>query len=88
MAIPHCKSPHVLHSSISLLRVKSPLSWGEGVDVQLVIMLTVNDQEQDNHMKIFSRLARKLMHSDFREQLQMLSDASAITELLSAELAL
>ncbi|SUW65408.1 Multiphosphoryl transfer protein 1 [Buttiauxella agrestis] len=88
VAIPHCKSPHVLHSSISLLRVKSPLSWGEGVDVQLVIMLTVNDQEQDNHMKIFSRLARKLMHSDFREQLQMLSDASAITELLSAELAL
>lgn len=88
VAIPHCKSPHVLHSSISLLRVNSPLSWGEDVDVQLVIMLAVNEQEQDSHMKIFSRLARKLMHSDFREQLQTLSDAAAITDLLSAELAL
>lgn len=88
VAIPHCKSPHVLHSSISLLRVNSPLSWGGDVDVQLVIMLAVNEQEQDNHMKIFSRLARKLMHSDFREQLQTLSDAAAITDLLSAELTL
>lgn len=88
VAIPHCKSPHVLHSSISLLRLNTPLAWGEDVEVQLVIMLTVNEQEQDSHMKIFSRLARKLMHSDFREQLLTLSDASAIAALLSTELAL
>lgn len=88
VAIPHCKSPHVSHSSISLLRLNSPLSWGEDVDVKLVIMLTVNESEQDNHMKIFSRLARKLMHSEFREQLETLVDAAAITDLLSAELAL
>ncbi|TNV21011.1 phosphoenolpyruvate--protein phosphotransferase [Buttiauxella sp. B2] len=88
VAIPHCKSPHVSHSSISLLRANSPVSWGEGIDVQLVIMLTVNEQEQNNHMKIFSRLARKLMHSDFREQLQTLSDAATLTDLLSSELAL
>jgi fructose-specific PTS system IIA-like component len=88
VAIPHCKSPHVSHSSISLLRLNSPVSWGEDIDVQMVIMLAVNEQEQDNHMKIFSRLARKLMHSDFREQLQTLSDAAAITDLLSAELTL
>lgn len=88
VAIPHCKSAHVLHSSISVLRLKSPLSWGEGVDVKLVIMLAVNEQEQENHMKIFSRLARKLMHSDFRDLLQMLSDSAAITDLLAAELAL
>lgn len=88
VAIPHCKSAHVLHSSISVLRLKSPLSWGEGVDVKLVIMLAVNEKEQENHMKIFSRLARKLMHSDFRDQLQMLSDSAAITDLLAAELAL
>ncbi|GDX08106.1 phosphoenolpyruvate--protein phosphotransferase [Buttiauxella sp. A111] len=88
VAIPHCKSPHILHSSISLLRLTTPLCWGEDVDVQLVIMLTVNEQEQEDHMKIFSRLARKLMHSDFREKLYMLSDSAAITALLSTELAL
>jgi fructose-specific PTS system IIA-like component len=78
----------VSHSSISLLRLNSPVSWGEDIDVQMVIMLAVNEQEQDNHMKIFSRLARKLMHNDFREQLQTLSDAAAITDLLSVELTL
>ncbi|MGB7803343.1 phosphoenolpyruvate--protein phosphotransferase [Buttiauxella sp.] len=88
VAIPHCKSPHVQHSSISLLRLTSPLGWGEGVDVQLVIMLTINEQEQGDHMRIFSRLARKLMHSDFREKLHTLSDSAAITALLSTELAL
>lgn len=87
VAIPHCKSPHVLHSSISFLRLNAPLNWSEGVDVQLVIMLTVNEREQENHMKIFSRLARKLMHSEFREQLHCLSDSAAITSLLSTELA-
>lgn len=88
VAIPHCKSAHVLHSSISLLRLNAPLNWGEDVGVNLVIMLTVSEQEQDNHMKIFSRLARKLMHSEFREPLHTLSNAAAITELLAIELAL
>jgi len=87
VALPHCKSSAVLHSSISLLRLKQPLRWGEDEQVSLVIMLTVNDQQQGDHMKIFSRLARKLMHSAFREQLQTSSDPQTLVTLLTNELA-
>jgi multiphosphoryl transfer protein len=88
VAIPHCKSAAVLNSSVSLMRLKTPLSWGEGVDVSLVIMLTVSEQEKGDHMKIFSRLARKLMHDDFRQQLLQGRDASDMTALLERELTL
>jgi len=70
------------------MRLKTPLSWGEGVDVSLVIMLTVSEQEKGDHMKIFSRLARKLMHDDFRQQLLQGRDAGDMTARLERELTL
>lgn len=88
VAIPHCKSAAVLNSSVSLMRLKTPLSWGEGVEVSLVIMLTVSEQEKGDHMKIFSRLARKLMHDDFRQQLLQGRDAGDMTARLERELTL
>ncbi|MEB2307094.1 phosphoenolpyruvate--protein phosphotransferase [Citrobacter braakii] len=69
IALPHCKSAAVAHSSVSVMRLSEPLAWSDEVDVSLVIMLTVSEQEKGDHMKIFSRLARKLMHVEFREQL-------------------
>ncbi|WP_312952546.1 phosphoenolpyruvate--protein phosphotransferase [Superficieibacter sp.] len=87
VAIPHCKSAAVLSSSVSLMRLTTPLMWGEDVEVSLVIMLTVSEQEKGDHMKIFSRLARKLMHEAFRQQLLTGSDAAAITARLEQELA-
>ncbi|MGL5700073.1 MAG: PTS sugar transporter subunit IIA, partial [Kluyvera sp.] len=69
IALPHCKSAAVAHSSVSVMRLSEPLAWSDEVDVSLVIMLTVSEQEKGDHMKIFSRLARKLMHVAFREQL-------------------
>lgn len=88
VAIPHCKSADVTQSSVSLLRLEEPLLWGEDVEVGLVIMLTVSEQEQGNHMQIFSKLARKLMHPEFREQLLTLASPESVSHLLHTELAL
>lgn len=88
VAVPHCKSDQVSHSSVSLLRPTSPVLWGDGVEVRLILMLTVNDGEQSSHMHIFSRLARKLMHQSFRDQLTTLADPGSITALLQTELSL
>ncbi|MGF1760854.1 phosphoenolpyruvate--protein phosphotransferase [Photobacterium sagamiensis] len=71
-AIPHCKSPHVRHNSVSVAQLAEPVCWNEADDVWVstVIMLTVDEQDaQGSHMQLFSRLARKLIHKPFREQL-------------------
>ncbi|MNJ57842.1 PTS system mannose-specific EIIBCA component [compost metagenome] len=86
VALPHCKSPDVLHNSISVLRLSEPLAWGDDVDVTLVIMLTVNENDQHQHMKIFSRLARKLMHTDFRERLISIPHSTELVTLLNEHL--
>ncbi|WP_241522934.1 HPr family phosphocarrier protein [Chimaeribacter arupi] len=86
VAIPHCQSPAILHNTLAVLRLKTPLPWGDGVDVRLVIMLALKAQAQTEHMRIFSTLARKLMHSDFREQLMNMPTSAALVAFLETEL--
>ena len=87
IALPHCKSAAVANSSVSVLRLAEPLAWNDEVDVSLVIMLTVSEREKGDHMKIFSRLARKLMHADFRDQLMSSGSPQDIASLLTLEMA-
>ncbi|HGH5980068.1 TPA: phosphoenolpyruvate--protein phosphotransferase [Kluyvera georgiana] len=87
IALPHCKSAAVSHSSVSLMRLTKPLAWNDEVDVSLIIMLTVSEQEKGDHMKIFSRLARKLMHAEFRQQLLDRALPQDVAELLAQEIA-
>lgn len=87
IALPHCKSAAVANSSVSVLRLTEPLAWNDEVSVSLVIMLTVSEQEKGDHMKIFSRLARKLMHAEFRQQLLDSSSTQAVAGLLAQEVA-
>jgi fructose-specific PTS system IIA-like component len=72
VAIPHCKSEHVTHNSISVAHLSEPIVWNdvENECVSTVIMLTMSSHDKGGtHMSIFSKLARKLIHSDFRQQL-------------------
>jgi len=86
VAIPHCKSPAILHNSLAVLRLKTPLPWGDGVDIQLVVMLALKAQAQAEHLRLFSALARKLMHSGFREQLMSAPTSEALVAFLQTEL--
>ena len=50
-------------------------------------MLTLNKHSAgDQHMKIFSRLARRIMHPDFRESLFNAESSAAIAAMLNTEL--
>lgn len=72
IAIPHCRSGAVTSNSICIVKLDDPVEWGSIDDkpVKIVIMLVIRDsEEEDVHMKIFSKLARKIMHEDFREAL-------------------
>ncbi|WP_336239602.1 phosphoenolpyruvate--protein phosphotransferase [Enterobacter chuandaensis] len=87
-AIPHSKSEHIEQSTISVARLKSPVMWGDE-EAQYIIMLTLNKHAAgDQHMRIFSRLARRIMHDDFRSALVHASSEEAIASLLEHELEL
>jgi fructose-specific PTS system IIA-like component len=88
-AIPHCKTDAITANSIGVLRLKQPIDW-ESVDnqpVQCVILLAMRESDQDNaHMKVFSKLARRLMHEEFRDRLLAAADREAVLACLREEL--
>lgn len=87
-AIPHSKSEHIEQSTISVARLNAPVMWGDE-EAQFIIMLTLNKHAAgDQHMRIFSRLARRIMHEDFRNALVNASSGEAIASLLQHELEL
>ncbi|WP_019614761.1 phosphoenolpyruvate--protein phosphotransferase [Psychromonas ossibalaenae] len=87
-AIPHTKSEHIRDSSISIAHLNKPIDWqSDSGDVDVVIMLTLNKEQGDQHMRIFSSLARKLIHESFREQLRHSKDEAGIISMLEKELA-
>ena len=74
-AIPHSKSEHIEQSTISVARLQAPVRWGDD-DAQFIIM------------RIFSRLARRIMHEEFRNALVSAASTDAIASLLQHELEL
>ncbi len=77
-AIPHCKSDAVASSSIGVLRLAQPVEWGsnDGQPVRCVILLAMRESDaQGTHMKVFSKLARRLMHEEFRERMLAAGDS-------------
>lgn len=87
VAIPHTKSQWIRHSSISIARLEKPIDWESDMgDVELVIMLTLGAQEGNNHVKVFSQLARKLVNKAFREALFAADSPESMLDLLTAEI--
>jgi fructose-specific PTS system IIA-like component len=89
-AVPHCRSDAVDAPTLAVLKLASPLAWGaDGGPVSAVLLLAVPSADAAGaHMKVFARLARKLMHDEFRDALAGASDPEAVVRLLTAELGL
>jgi fructose-specific phosphotransferase system IIA component len=82
IAIPHTQSHQVKDSSIVFIKLKKAIKWN-GDDVKLIFGIAVPYENVDNiHLKILSKLARKLMVDEFRTALQNInSKDDAIREL-------
>lgn len=90
-AIPHCKSEAVTNPSLAVLKLASPIEWGsmDGLPVVIVMLLVVPASDAaGSHMKVFARLARKLMHEEFRERMLAAPSPAEIAECLREELEL
>jgi fructose-specific PTS system IIA-like component len=90
-AVPHCKSTTISAPSLAVLKLAKPIDWGakDGEPVSLVFLLAVPaDDATGAHMKVFAKLARKLMHEEFRKRLSAAKDATAVETILREELGL
>ena len=84
-AIPHCRTDAVSANSIGILRLERPIEWGSGSPVRMVILLAIRESGQNGlHMKVFSKLARKLMDEKFRERLMEIEDTGELILHLDA----
>ena len=90
-AIPHCKVEHIAAPSMVVLRLKTPVDWAssDGQPVHTVVLLAMPAVDAaGTHMKVFAKLARKLMHESFRARLGAACDTPAILACLTEELEL
>ncbi len=90
-AIPHCKSEAVTHPSLAVVRLATPIEWGsiDEQPVSIVMLLVVPSSDAaGSHMKIFARLARRLMHESFRDRLRAAESAEGLVGVLREELEL
>jgi len=92
-AIPHCKSGHVLSNSVGVLRLANPVEWNslDGEPVRIALMLAIRETgeagQDDTHLRMLARLARRIMHEDFRERLLSGTDVPALVSFIEEALA-
>jgi fructose-specific PTS system IIA-like component len=89
IAVPHCKSPAVLHASLCVARLEQPVDWGskDGRAVDTVMLLIVPEADAaEAHLKIFARLARRIVHGGFRQGLRACTDGESLVGFLDNEL--
>lgn len=70
VAIPHTQSIYVSVPSLVFMKLAHPITWNEDDNIQYIFgiaMPSIHKSEQ--HLKILSKLARKLMDDEFRKQL-------------------
>jgi len=88
-AIPHCKTAAVQTSSLVLLKLRSPVAWGslDGGPVRVIILMVMCEADAGGeHMKIFSKLARQIMHEKFRAHLEQEQNPGVLCDFLKEKL--
>lgn len=85
-AVPHCKSPAVAANAIAILRLAAPVAWSDEAEARLVFLLISRPDGEEEHLRIFARLARRLMDAGFRQSLLDAPDTEALLDLLRPDL--
>ena len=92
IAIPHCRSPHVLAPSLGFARLAGGVDFGaaDGEKANLVFMIAAPAGADDFHLKLLAKLARGLMKPEFTGALRSAATpqdvARIITEQVQPEL--
>jgi PTS system fructose-specific IIA component len=90
IAIPHAKSEGVARASVAFGRSSTGVDFGseDGTPADLVFLIAAPTGADDLHVTLLSRLARRLVHSSFREALREAPTAEAVLEIITREVTL
>lgn len=81
VAIPHAKIAGKVTPKVVVVRFSEPIEW-DAIDdkpVRIAFCLVMPEVDEGNtHLKVVSRLARKLMVSEFVENVLSIEDASEL----------
>ena len=83
IGLPHNQSDGVKSSTVTVGRLAQPVQWTEdGDEVNTVFLISVPKNNEDNlHLTILSKLARWLMHEEFRNEVRNLDEEVLIDML-------
>lgn len=84
VAIPHAKSPGVARAGFAFGRSAQGVDFGadDGTKADLIFLIAAPQGEDELHVKILSRLARRLIHDDFRESLRQAGSADEVMTVI------
>lgn len=87
IAIPHCRSPHVLAPSLGFARLVQPVDFGAADEqaADLIFMIAAPDGADDFHLQLLAKLARGLMQSEFTGALRAASTPEEVARIVTAQ---
>lgn len=90
IAIPHGKSPAVARPGLAFGRSSAGLDFGsdDGTPADLVFLIAASEGEDDLHVRVLSRIARKLIHESFRTSLREADSPQAVVDIIEREVEL
>lgn len=90
IAIPHGKSPAVVRASVAFGRSAEGIAFGaeDGTRADLIFLIAAPEGQDDLHVTLLSRLARKLIHESFRTALREAGSAKDVFDTIKQEVQL
>lgn len=90
IAIPHGKSTSVSRASVAFGRSALGVDFGaeDGTKADLIFLIAAPEGQDDLHVTLLSRLARKLIHEKFRTALREAASPQAVFATIKQEVEL
>jgi fructose-specific phosphotransferase system IIA component len=90
VAIPHAKTPAVTRAGIAFGRSTAGVDFGAEDDTpsDLVFLIAAPEGADDLHVRVLSRIARKLIHESFRTSLREAGSPQAVVDIIQREVEL
>jgi fructose-specific phosphotransferase system IIA component len=90
IAIPHAKSLGVTRPALAFGRSARGLDFGseDGTPADLVFLIAAPEGADELHVKMLSRLARRLVHEEFRTRLRQAATPDEVVAVIREEVEL
>lgn len=84
IAIPHCRSQAVKVASLCFARLKGPVEFGaQDGPADLIFMIVAPAGQDQEHLKLLQKLARKLVDKRFLSALRTVTTKEEVVRILS-----